>query len=161
MFETRILTGSRPLRRTMGSAVAMTLLVVAGVGCGAKSQSASPANAPTMPAQQAVAESAPSPATSDVAARTSPSPQQVADVIAQIKQRIAMSFEPNELHVRAFGDAACTAFDENRTAAQARDMVMQAASQLPSVTISTEDADFAVRTAVTLFCPGYSDRLAS
>lgn len=160
MFETRILTGGRQLRRTMGTAVGMSLLLVAGVACGG-SQSSSPASTQTKPAQQSVAESVPSPATAGVAARTSPTPEQVADVITQIKQRIVMSFEPSEIHVRAFGDAACTAFDENRTAAEARTMVMQAASQLPSVTISTEDADFAVRTAVTLFCPGYSDRLAS
>jgi len=85
----------------------------------------------------------------------------VTDVIAQVKNRIPMSFVPNEGHARSFGDAACTAFDQGKTAPQVRELVMQAASQLPSIKISSADANFAVGAAVNLFCPGYAAKLAS
>jgi hypothetical protein len=82
-------------------------------------------------------------------------------VIAQVKERIPMSFQPNGSHVLAFGDAVCTAFDQGKSAAQVKTLVLQAASQLPAITVSSANAAFAVGTAVNLFCPGYSAKLAS
>jgi hypothetical protein len=131
------------------SALAGSLLLLAAAACGSASHSSSPAKAAT---------SAGGPS---VAPRINPSPEQVADVIAEVKSRIAVPFLPTDAYVRAFGDAACTAFDQGKTESQVRELVLQAASQLPSATISTSDADFAVRTAVSLFCPGYSARLSS
>jgi hypothetical protein len=93
--------------------------------------------------------------------RTGPTSEQLADVIAQVKDRIPMSFQPNDSHVIAFGDAVCTAFDQGKSAAQVRTLVLQAASQLPTITVSQANAVFAVKTAVNLFCPGYSAGLGS
>jgi hypothetical protein len=123
------------------------LLLLAGTACGAKSGSPSAAS------------TAASGGASTAAARTDPSAEQVASAIAEVRQRIQTPFVPTEGHVRAFGDAACSAFDQGKTAPQVRGLVLQAASQLPSVTVSPADADFAVGTAVNLFCPAYSNKL--
>lgn len=156
-FKSTTFKSTRPSRGLLGSAVGLTLLLLGAAACGTSSQSSSPANASAAPA----AASATPIRAEGVAQRTIPSSAQVAEAIAQVKKRIPMSFQPNEDHVRAFGDAACKAFDDGRTAPQVRDLVMQAASQLQSIKVSSADADFAVGTAVNLFCPGYSARLAS
>lgn len=147
MCDNTTLKNTWRARQLLASAVVVTLLLLAGTACGAKSQSASAAN------------SAASPAAHAVAARTDPSAEQLAATIAQVRERIRVPFAPTEGHVRAFGDAACSAFDQGKTAPQVRDLVLQAASQLPSITVSPADINFAVRTAVNLFCPAYSSKL--
>jgi hypothetical protein len=142
-------------RQALGPVAGVTLLLLAGAACGSKAAPtttaavSSPAGASTSQGVQATAP------------RTSPSSEQLADVIAQVKERIPMTFQPNEGHVRAFGDAVCTAFDQGKTASQVRGLVLQAASQLPAITVSQANATFAVETAVHLFCPGNSAKLAS
>lgn len=148
-------TGHVP--RLLGPAFGLTLLLLAGAACGTASQSTSPTKAAATSDQASAA----SPGAQSTASRTNPSSGQVTDVIAQVKNRIPMSFVPNEGHARSFGDAACTAFDQGKTAPQVRELVMQAASQLPSIKISSADANFAVGAAVNLFCPGYAAKLAS
>ncbi|MGH9223921.1 MAG: DUF732 domain-containing protein [Acidimicrobiales bacterium] len=147
MCDNTTLKSTWRTRQLLASAVGVTLLLLAGTACGTKSRSASAAN------------SAASPAAPTVAARTDPSAEQVAVAIAQVKERIRMPVVPSEGHVRSFGDAACSAFDQGKTAPQVRGLVLQAASQLPSITVSAADADFAVGTAVNLFCPAYSSKL--
>jgi hypothetical protein len=122
------------------------LLLLAGTACGTKSGSASAAGAASAGAPT-------------VAPRTDPSAEQIAAAITEVTERIRTPFVPTEGHARAFGDAACSAFDQGKTAAQVRGLVLQAASQLPSITVSPADADFAVGAAVKLFCPGYSVKL--
>ena len=143
---------TRPARMGwLRSAAAGGLLVVAGAACGGSASHSSTA-----------APSAAAPAGDQtVAPRVDPSSDQVASAIAAVKSRVSISFLPTEQYVRAFGDAACTAFDQGKTKPQVQALVLQAASQIPSGSISAADADFAVRTAVNLFCPGYADRLAS
>jgi hypothetical protein len=155
--ENTAFQSSRHGRRWLRLTVGLTLLLLGGAACGTTSPSSSPAKAAARSEQASAA----SPGAQSIASRTNPSSEQVADVIAEVKKRMPPSFLPNEGHVRAFGDAACTAFDEGKTAPQVRALVMQAASQVPSVAVSPADADFAVGTAVHLFCPGYSARLAS
>jgi hypothetical protein len=140
---------TRGRRHVLGPAAGVALLLLAGAACGTKGASTTAAVAPT---NQGVQGTAP---------RTSPSSDQLADVIAQVKERIPMTFQPNEGHVRAFGDAVCTAFDQGKTASQVRGLVLQAASQLPAITVSQANATFAVDTAVGLFCPGNSAKLGS
>jgi hypothetical protein len=140
---------TRGRRHVLGPAAGVALLLLAGAACGTKGASTTAAVAPT---SQGVQGTAP---------RTSPSSDQLADVIAQVKERIPMTFQPNEGHVRAFGDAVCTAFDQGKTASQVRGLVLQAASQLPAITVSQATATFAVDTAVGLFCPGNSAKLGS
>ena len=146
MFENTTLKRSWHTRQLVASAVGATLLL-AGTACGAKSGSASATN---------TAASAGAPT---VAPRTDPSAEQIAAAIADVTARIRTPIVPTEGHARAFGDAACSAFDQGKTASQVRGLVLQAASQLPSITVSPADADFAVGTAVNLFCPAYSNKL--
>ncbi len=156
---TAMRTGRRG-RRLLSPALGVTLLLVVGAGCGARSQSSSgtavAAGAPASAPASASAATAQGPAP-----RTSPSIEQLTTVIAQVKERIPMTFQPNASHVVAFGDAVCTAFDQGKSGSQVKGLVLQAASQLPAITVSAADATFAVGTAVNLFCPGYSARLAS
>ncbi len=147
MSDNTTLDSSWRTRRLVASALGATWLLLAGTACGPKSESPSAANA-------AASAGAPT-----LAPRTDPSADQVALAIAAVKERIQTPFLPSEGHVRAFGDAACSAFDQGKTAPQVRGLVLQAASQLPSATVSAADADFAVGTAVNLFCPAYSTKL--
>ena len=147
MSDNTTLKSTWHTRHLVASAVGVTLLLLAGTACGTKSDSASAANA-------AASAGAPT-----VAARTDPSAEQIALAIAEVRERIPTPFLPSEGHVRAFGDAACSAFEQGKTATQVRGLVLQAASQLPSITVSPADADFAVGTAVNLFCPAYSNKL--
>jgi uncharacterized protein DUF732 len=140
---------TRGRRHVLGPAAGVALLLLAGAACGTKGASPTAAAAST---SQGVQGTAP---------RTSPSSEQVANAIAQVKERIPMTFQPNEGHVQAFGDAVCTAFDQGKTASQVRGLVLQAASQLPAITVSQANAAFAVETAVNLFCPGNAAKLAS
>ncbi len=92
-------------------------------------------------------------------ARANPTSAQVQAAIQQIATRIPFFSVATEAQARQFGDAVCTAFDQGNTYAQVRTQVQQALSQLPMVTIKPADMDFAIRTAVQLFCPGYTSKL--
>ena len=152
MTQDTSLKSGRRARRWLSPAVGVSLLLVAGAACGTKSVPSSGASA---------AVSAKSVGVQGPAPRTTPTSEQLADVIAQVKERIPMTFQPNGSHVLAFGDAVCTAFDQGKSAPQVKALVLQAASQLPAITVSQATAAFAVGTAVDLFCPGYAARLAS
>ena len=144
---------NRPRTRSwLRAAVGVTVLLFAGAACGSKSASSTGASVPV--SANSVGVQGPAP-------RISPTAEQLTDAIAQVKERIPMSFEPNSSHVLAFGDAVCTAFDQGKSAAQVKALALQAASQLPAITVSDANATFAVGTAVNLFCPGYAARLAS
>jgi hypothetical protein len=77
----------------------------------------------------------------------------------QIRQRIPL-LPSNEAYARQFGDAVCSAFDQGNSAAQVRALVLQAVSQIPLIKVAPADADFAIKTAVQLFCPGYLSKLS-
>ncbi|MGH9190538.1 MAG: hypothetical protein ACRD0Q_10980 [Acidimicrobiales bacterium] len=65
-------------------------------------------------------------------------------------------FRPTENQVREFGDQTCTAFDQGYSAAQVKSAVLDSAKKkVPFLRISSADADYAIRTAVGLFCPGH------
>ncbi len=115
---------------------------------------------PTPTYEAAVVAAAPGPSSSapTVVPRINPSSAQVQAAIAQLRQRIPL-FSPTEAQARQFGDQVCTAFDQGQTYAQVKATGMQMVSQVPFITVSSADADFAIRTAVQLFCPGYQSRL--
>jgi len=92
------------------------------------------------------------------AARLSPTSTQVQAAIAQIHQRIPL-YSPTEAQARQFGDQVCSAFDQGQSSAQVQATALQAASKVPFVTVSAGDVAFAVRSAVSLFCPGYSSKV--
>lgn len=152
MVQDTAVQGRRRTRRWLSPAVGVTVLLFAGAACGSKAASSSGASAPV--SDNSVAVQGPAP-------RTGPTSEQLTDAIAQVKERIPMSFQPNSSQVLAFGDAVCTAFDQGKSAAEVKTLVLQAASQLPAITVSDANASFAVGTAVNLFCPGYAARLAS
>jgi hypothetical protein len=92
------------------------------------------------------------------AARLSPSSAEVQAAIAQLHQRIPY-FTPTEAQARQFADQVCTSFDQGQGYAQVKATAMQAVTKVPFVKVSDADADFAIRTAVQLVCPGYLSRL--
>jgi hypothetical protein len=103
---------------------------------------------------------APAPAaTSGIAPRINPTDAQVQAAIQQIATRIPFFSVANVAQARQFGDAVCSAFDSGASYSSVKSQVQSALSQLPMVTIKPTDMDFAIRTAVQLFCPGYMSKL--
>jgi hypothetical protein len=92
------------------------------------------------------------------APRANPTDAQVVAAMQLLKARIPL-LPVNAAYGRQFGDAVCSAFDQGNNFSQVKTMAMQAVSQIPFIKITTADADFAVRTAVSLFCPGYASKL--
>lgn len=92
------------------------------------------------------------------APRLTPSSAQVQAAIASLRGLIPF-VTPTEAQARQFGNAVCDAFDAGQTFAQVKANAAQAASQIPLVSVSSATIDSAVRTAVSLFCPGYSSKL--
>lgn len=86
--------------------------------------------------------------------RINPSSAQVQAAMATLTQRIPL-FKPNESQLKTFADAACTSFDQGQTFTQVSSTIRQAVTYVQGASLSTPDADFAVRTVVTLRCPGY------
>lgn len=104
---------------------------------------------PTTPATVAQPTTAP---------RINPTDAQVVAAMQSLKSQIPL-LPVNAAYGRQFGDAVCSAFDQGNNFTQVKQMVMQAVSQIPLIKITLANADFAVRTAVSLFCPAYSTKL--
>jgi len=111
------------------------------------------APAPTLPAPP------PPPPVPVLAPRTVPSAAQVESAIAGISGLVQLPFffQINAGHVAQVGNQVCTAFDQGQTFAQvkANGLSMVAAY----VTVTPAAADYAVRTAVSMYCPAYASRL--
>src|SRR5436190_21942674 len=91
--------------------------------------------------------------------RLKPTSAQVQAGIAQLKARQPL-INITESQARQFGNQVCGAFDAGQSYSQIRSQAMQAASGASMLfQISTADADFAIRTAVSLFCPTYASKL--
>jgi len=86
--------------------------------------------------------------------RINPTSAEVRVAMATLQQRIPL-FQPTEPQLRTFADAACASFDQGQTPAQVSSTVRQAVTYVQGASLSTADADFAVRTVVSLRCPGY------
>lgn len=93
-----------------------------------------------------------------VVARLNPSSAQVVAAMQAMKARIPL-LPLDESYGRQFGDQVCTAFDQGSSHQQVLAAVLAEANKVPLVSVSSADADFAVRTAVQLFCPGHLDKL--
>ncbi len=128
----------------------------------------SASNTPASPAHESSAPDAslspapgpaPAPPASVVVPRTNPTSAQVRAAISQIATRVPFFAVASEAQARQFGDAVCTAFDEGNSYAQVKAQLQQALSQLPGVTVTPADFDFAIRIAVELFCPGHMPKL--
>jgi hypothetical protein len=110
---------------------------------------------PTTPAPVVV--TAPAPTTAALPARRTPSAAEVNQVIARVHAMIPL-FTPTQAQIVKVGDQVCTAFDQGKTVAQIKATAMQMAGAYAAL-IPAGVADSAVRTIVTLFCPGYSSKL--
>lgn len=103
-------------------------------------------------------------------ARRVPSPAEVQQAIRGMEQFVTFKSglfgliaevpTPTVAQVNELGDKVCTAFDEGQTVEQVKASGMAMAADNPWVKISGAGADYVVKTAVTLYCPGYADKLA-
>jgi len=106
---------------------------------------AAPAAAPTAPVK---------------VARRTPSPAEVQATIAELKRQVGgllLLVSPTAAQLDQAGDQVCTAFDSGQSFAQVKATGL---SMIPaSITVSPATADWAVRQAVTLYCPGHASKL--
>jgi hypothetical protein len=87
--------------------------------------------------------------------RRVPSPAEVQQAIATLPQYVSTILTPSPAQVAQLGDQVCTAFDQGQTLAQVEATGLQMVTQVPLTTVKPGGADWVVRTAVTLYCPGH------
>ena len=107
----------------------------------------------------AAAPAAPAPAVVTKVARRVPTPAEIQAVITRLKKDIPiLSFVTiAPAQIDQAGDQVCTAFDNGQTFAQVKATGL---SMIPAqVTVPTTTADWAVRQAVALYCPGHANKL--
>ncbi len=94
-----------------------------------------------------------------LAARTVPSAAQVQGAIQGITGlvQLPLFFQLQPSHVADVGNRVCTAFDQGQSFAQVKSTGLSMVSAY--VPVSDAAADYAVRTAVQLYCPGYASKL--
>ncbi len=94
-------------------------------------------------------------------ARRTPTAAEVQGVISELKRQIGgllMLVSPTPAQIDQAGDQICTAFDNGQTFSQVKATGL---SMIPSsITVPPATADWAVRQAVTLYCPGHAAKLA-
>ena len=94
-----------------------------------------------------------------LAARTVPSAAQVQSAIAGITSMVQLPlfFQITPANVAQVGNQVCTSFDQGQTFAQVKATGLSMVSAY--VPVSAAAADYAVRTAVALYCPAYASKL--
>ena len=94
-----------------------------------------------------------------LAPRTVPSAAQVQSAIAGISSMVQLPFfiTISPANVAQVGDQVCTAFDQGQSFAQVKSTGLSMVSAY--VTVSPAAADYAVRTAVSMYCPAYASKL--
>lgn len=95
-----------------------------------------------------------------IAPRQQPSSTAVTQAIAGLKPYLHSFLSPSPAQVAQLGNDVCTAFDQGQTFSQVTTTVSQQVSQIPATTLAPGGAQYIVRTAVSLYCPGYSSKLA-
>jgi hypothetical protein len=116
--------------------------------------------APAGIAPPAAAAAPAAPAAPTKAARRTPSDSEVQAAIAGLKQRIGgllLLVSPTPAQIAQAGDQVCTAFDGGQTFTQVKATGL---SMIPaSIKVAPATADWAVRQAVALYCPGHASKL--
>ena len=125
---------------------------------------ARPAATSTAAALSAPSTASPAPAATAPAApvkvpRRVPSAAEVDTAIATLPQYVRTPFTPTPAQVAQLGDQVCTAFDQGQTFAQVKTTGLQMVTQVPFTTVLPGGADWVVKTAVALYCPGHSSKL--
>lgn len=93
-------------------------------------------------------------------ARRTPTSAEVEDTIDELQRQIGglLRFVPPKAsQIADAGDEVCTGFDRGETFAQVKDKGMSAVPS--SITVKPATVDWAVRRAVTIYCPGHADKL--
>ncbi|MEA2827174.1 MAG: hypothetical protein QOG43_1613 [Actinomycetota bacterium] len=94
-----------------------------------------------------------------LAARTVPTAAQVQSAIAGISSMVQLPlfFQITPANVAQVGNQVCTSFDQGQTFTQVKATGLSMVSAYVAVTPAA--ADYAVRTAVALYCPAYASKL--
>ncbi|MGN6474121.1 MAG: DUF732 domain-containing protein [Mycobacteriales bacterium] len=95
-----------------------------------------------------------------LAPRTTPSASAVSSAIAGLRQYVNSPFTPTAKQVAQFGNDVCTAFDQGHTYSAVISEVEQKVHQIPFTSLKSGGADYVVKTAVSLYCPGYSSKVS-
>ena len=93
-------------------------------------------------------------------ARRTPSTAEVNAAISQLKQQVGgllLLVSPTPAQIDQVGDQVCTAFDNGQTFAQVKATALSMIP--PSVIVTAATTEWAVRQAVTLYCPGHASKL--
>ncbi|HVV76446.1 MAG TPA: DUF732 domain-containing protein [Mycobacteriales bacterium] len=100
------------------------------------------------------------PAKPALAPRTTPSAAAVSNAIAGLRSYVHTPFTPTSAQVAEFGDEVCSAFDQNETFSHVKSLILAKVKQLPFTTVTAGAADYVVKTAVALYCPGYKSKVS-
>ncbi len=92
-------------------------------------------------------------------ARRTPTSAEVQQAIATLPQYVRSLLTPSPAQVAQLGDRVCSMFDQGQTFAQVKATGLQMVTQVPLTTVLPGGADWVVRTAVTLYCPGHAAKL--
>jgi hypothetical protein len=94
-----------------------------------------------------------------LAPRVQPTAAQVQSAIAGITSMVQLPlfFQITPANVAQVGNQVCTSFDQGQTFAQVKSTGLSMVSAY--VPVSAAAADYAVRTAVALYCPAYASKL--
>jgi predicted RecA/RadA family phage recombinase len=92
------------------------------------------------------------------AVRTKPSASALASAVSGLKQYVHTIFSITSSEVAEFGNEVCSAFDKNESYSAIKSQITAKVKQLPFTTVTAGAADYVVRTAVKLYCPGYTSR---
>lgn len=114
----------------------------------------------TAPPAAVPAAVAPAPVALVTAARRTPSSAEVQAAISGLVQRVGgllRLVQPTPAQIAQAGDQVCSGFDTGQTFAQVKATGL---SMVPSsVRVSSDTADWAVRTAVSMYCPDHAPKL--
>lgn len=111
-------------------------------------------------APPAEAPPAPEAPASGAVPRRVPSGDEVSQALEGLKPFIQSPFSPGAAQVAEAGEKVCTAFDEGRSMDEVKAEGLALVKKVPFTTVKEGAADYVVRTAVTLYCPGHASKLA-
>ena len=120
---------------------------------------AAPRAAAPAPAVAAAPAPAPAPVAAAGVARRVPTAAEVQAVISRLKKDIPMLtyFSISAAQINDAGNQICSAFDSGSTFAQVKATGL---SMIPSsIKVPAATADYAVRQAVAMYCPGHANKL--
>lgn len=98
------------------------------------------------------------PAPVNVARRTPPAGE-VQQAISALPQYVRSILAPSPDQVAQLGDKVCTMFDQGQTFDQVKATGLSMVTQVPLTKVLPGGADWVVRTAVTLYCPGHLTKI--